>query len=710
MTKRGIKLSLIVFLIIFIFSFQSIKADDVGTSLTINYNNVPPALINTIPDQTWAKNTNLTNAFDLDDYFFDNETLTYSSTSPQNISIIINETTNKVSFYPDYGFEGTRDVVFTAFDASTDTDSNTVTLNVTEDTQPPTWSNPSKDISDSQIFQNTVVKFTTDWEDNVALSSYLFSIKQESGWVNQSPSSFSGTQNTSSYSIQISAPAGTTVEWIFHGFDTTGNMNFTETQSFTVATSPSTSDDSDTTEEEEDDDDSSSSGSITSPTLSPGAVADFTIDPDEEGIKVDIVQGSSGAIIIKITNTGNTDLFFEIEIGGLEEFEKLISESSFNLTGGDSKTVTIDFTADRRLTPDLYYGNIKVKSSTGTKDIPVVIAVKAIDVEFDLSVEVPEEYKEVSPGEVVKANITLTNLKQVDQRNITFYYAITNFEGDVIDSAFEEFTFAERSITLDKELSIPDQIERGEYIFFARAVSGKDIVIDSDTFEIGERFNVAAFVRSNIFFFAIVFASVVVALMMMKYQRNRQRLRLLNLYLMVTELNKLVKSGKHEEAVDIYVRIKSAYGEPVSQTALSNKEELKKEMEKLAKKLDVKILQKPQENSESEIKNPENNNNENKQQSDDKKSEEKPKEESETKPENKEEKPKEAPEEKIQEPKPKEKEQVVKSQESEAKSVPEKPIQKPVATKKPNVKKTKPVAKKPTDKKQVKKPVPKKQK
>jgi len=46
-----------------------------------------------------------------------------------------------------------------------------------------------------------------------------------------------------------------------------------------------------------------------------------------------------------------------------------------------------------------------------------------------------------------------------------------------------------------------------------------------------------------------------------------------------------MKQGKTDEAIGVYIRIKTAYGEPVSKTALEIKEVLKKEIEELSKRI-----------------------------------------------------------------------------------------------------------------------------
>jgi len=75
----------------------------------------PPLPIDIIPNQSWRFNTNNTDAFDLDDYFFDsmNLTINYSFSLVPNITVVV-DSSNLVSFYPDYGFMGTRNVTFYA--------------------------------------------------------------------------------------------------------------------------------------------------------------------------------------------------------------------------------------------------------------------------------------------------------------------------------------------------------------------------------------------------------------------------------------------------------------------------------------------------------------------------------------------------------------------------------------------------------------------
>jgi hypothetical protein len=127
--------------------------DNASTSMnwTVNVSNVnrPPALNGTIQNVTWVEDNNLTDNLTLSIYFYDldyrecggeEENISYSVTGNTNITIVINQTTSNVSFYPDRDFFGEENVIFTANDSYSTTNSNTVTLNVTPVNDPPVLS------------------------------------------------------------------------------------------------------------------------------------------------------------------------------------------------------------------------------------------------------------------------------------------------------------------------------------------------------------------------------------------------------------------------------------------------------------------------------------------------------------------------------------------------------------------------------------------
>ncbi|OGJ16573.1 hypothetical protein A3K73_05965 [Candidatus Pacearchaeota archaeon RBG_13_36_9] len=574
------------------------------TVTSVNISNGPPILIEIIPDQYWASGYNLTRAFDLDDYFIDpnGDNITYSYSSVENVTVVI-DSLNWVSFYPDPSFLGTRNLTFYASDSEFSTSSNLVFLFIGEDTEPPQWHSPGR--NKVVVYQSSYVNFTTSWTDNFQLGSYYFSIDQGGGWVNSSAVNFSGTSNVSKSSVQISGAPTSTVYWRFCAEDSSLNPNCTAIQNFTVAqrevppTQPPSSPQAPVGEEV-------SVSDYVSRLIREKTMENFTIEPDL--FKISLKQGATETRIIKITNIGTSNLSFKLSIFDVENLV-FLSEREFTILSGKSKEITVDFTATLATPPSQYFGLIRVDSSE-TKYVPVILDVNALNLDFSLDVVVPQEYKGVMPGETVWANLSLLNLKDIVEANMTLYTAIKDFYGNIYDSGEERFIF-NSSLFFRRNLTVPEFVGEGPYIFYARAYCEQGLALDSDTFEVGSRFMFLSSLRSSFVFVLIFFLCIIALVLMVVYSRSKEKERLLSLYLMLNELKNLIKEDKFDEAVDLYVRIKKFYGERVSRAAIQDREHLKEEIRQLSLKLkeEVKKTEKtePANIKKAETKKPEDN-------------------------------------------------------------------------------------------------------
>ncbi len=546
------------------------------TQTGLNIPNAPPYLIKDIPDQSWDTNQNLLNAFDLDDYFYDQEEtpLTYYTSSIFSINITIDPLTHEVSFFPNQDFSGERNVTFYASDSVYDSPSNMVRLYVGLDNSPPQWSSPSK--SKITIYQNDIVSFYTNWTDDRALSGYIFSINQGSGWENYTQVNFSGTQNISSYSVQIRAPSPNTVYWRFYAFDTSGNMNFTNVQSFSVSAQqippPSP-------REEEGSSESTTGGTApTSINLKKlKKTEDFELSDTE--FKISIKQGYSKTRVLKITNTGIQEISMHLSAEKISDFI-IFSEENFSILPGNSKEITIDFNCPERTIPGQYFGYIQVNSQNIEKSIPTVLDMQALNLDFDVSLNISKGYEIVKPGKIVKVNISIFNTKDIVERNATMYYAVKDYTGKLYNFSEENVDFFS-VLNMERGLQIPDISPEGKYLFYVRVSDDKNIAINSVSFEVGTRINLASFFKKGSLLLLIILASVFISIFMVKYQRDKKKERLLELYIMLNKLKQLIKQNKGEEALKLFIKIKGMYHEPVQKEIFDDKERLKKEIESL---------------------------------------------------------------------------------------------------------------------------------
>lgn len=586
--KRIMVIGILLFLLVA--CLRLVCPQDIVTEL--NVSNVPPALLQYIPNQSWPAGQNLTNAFDLDDYFYDanGDFLEYSHSIIENITIVL--ISGAVSFFPDSGFIGTRNITFYASDSSTNTSSNLVFLFVGTDEEPPQWSSPSK--NRATIYQSMHVNFTTLWTDNLALKSFYFSINQGGGWVSYPAVNFSGQSNISTYQAQISGAPGTTAYWKFCAYDTSLNINCTAVQNFSISQRaippspppPSTAP-------------PPSGFDAISRIFREEVAENFTVEPSS--FKISLKQGATETRIMRIANPGISNLSFNISVVDLESMVYL-GEETFVVLPGESRDITIDFFASLSTPPSQYFGFIKLESSE-VRHIPIVLDVNALEFKFSVNVEIPQDYKTVMPGEIVRANISILNLKDIFEKNMSLYIAIKDFYGNIYDSNEENFVF-NSSMFFERKLSVPKEAYGGQYIFYARALAGEGLALDSDTFEVGSRYRFLASLKSSFIFILIFILCLVALILMVVYSRSKEKERILSLYLMLNELKNLIKEEKFDQAIELYVRIKRVYGEPVSRVALEDREKLKEEIRALSLKLKerVNMLEEKRKNDNQEKK------------------------------------------------------------------------------------------------------------
>lgn len=588
MKERGFFVLGVLFIGV-IFSLGAVSADNVTTQLNIT--NSPPILILDIPNQSWPENQNLIAAFDLDSYFEDpnGDQITYYVFSPENISVTINSS-GVASFYPDADFVGVRYVVFYASDGYDNSTSNNVTLNVGVDSDPPKWSNPAKSLS--TIYQNHYVNFSAIWTDDLALKDYTFFISQSS--TNSSYVNFTGVQNTSLYEVQVSVAAGSVLSWYFCARDTNLNLNCTDVQNFTVSAQTTSSTSSTTSSGGGTGSGSGTGGSVSEIIRgifgardSTKKIMNYTIDP--EFFHLSMKQGNSDTRILRISNIGNVNLTFNLILEGLGGMV-LLSDKDFSLEFGETKAVTVDFVAQENTPVDEYTGKIFINSSAGEMIVPIVIDVNSREYEFEIDVNLSEKFKRVNPGDDVIGSIFIYNLKDLVFDNVTLYYAIKDLEGNIYDSGEESFLL-EQELFLNRTLNLPKDSPVGNYLFYARINHYDFAAIDSDLFVAGSLFDFGAFFRYTFFIILVIFLSALVIILFLRYRYQREKERLLSLYLMLSQMKELIADGKVDKAIDLYVRIKSIYGEPVSKTAMENKESLKQEITKLSSRLKDEVSQ-----------------------------------------------------------------------------------------------------------------------
>jgi hypothetical protein len=205
---------------------------------------------------------------------------------------------------------------------------------------------------------------------------------------------------------------------------------------------------------------------------------DFTVSKDL--IEVMLKQGETERESFNITSNINKDLFMEIE-HNLPETMLVISEEEFYLAGGETKTINVEILAREEEVPDAYVGRIIVRNGNVTRAINVIIIVKERKPLFDVMAEVVD--KTVLPPQDVEANITILNLGDLKNIDIQLYYALRDFDGNILTFKEESIAIGDR-LDITRALTIPDNYSCVDHVFYARASYNGITAASADLFTI----------------------------------------------------------------------------------------------------------------------------------------------------------------------------------------------------------------------------------
>jgi len=234
----------------------------------------------------------------------------------------------------------------------------------------------------------------------------------------------------------------------------------------------------------------SSGGSTTSQEI-------FTVD--KTLIKTLIKQGETSREIIEIKNNLDSTINFQIK-SSLNQF-MVISEESFSLAPKSSKSLFIDIFAKQNEIPNAYTGRMTVTGNGITQIINLIIDVKERNPFFDVAVDILT--KEVSAGGDAKAKFSISNLGDLNNMDISLYYAIKDFDGKVI-SFKEENIAINKELNLTRKLNIPKDTPVGDYVFYLKT-SYNNITASS-----AENFKVTEQVTPSLFLILLIFCTVLV--------------------------------------------------------------------------------------------------------------------------------------------------------------------------------------------------------
>jgi len=242
-----------------------------------------------------------------------------------------------------------------------------------------------------------------------------------------------------------------------------------------------------------------------SPSPSPGGGpsgtgAAFTLDP--ETLQAFLTQGEIVTETVTIKNIGGQAITVNITNGRLEDLVRL-SDDSVQLSPGESKSITIDLIAREDTIPDLYMGLITFQSGSTIQYLYIALEIETKNPLLDVAVNIPFQYQEVSPGEVLLAQFTLYNLGSTFG-DVFLTYTIRDDNGNTILNQTDSIAIQTQA-SFVKNFQIPTDAQLGHYLLYVRADYAGKIASASTGFQI-----VSVSTREKVYIIIIIISLVII--------------------------------------------------------------------------------------------------------------------------------------------------------------------------------------------------------
>lgn len=204
-----------------------------------------------------------------------------------------------------------------------------------------------------------------------------------------------------------------------------------------------------------------------------------------------------------IENNGDSSEYFTITVEGLDGI--LSVDSNVNVDGKSSKT--IEFRVSAPKDTGVYTGKILVSSGSLVKEILIIVNVKTEKSLFDVILTLPWTQKTINPGENIKPKIDLIEMGYQEYKDVTLYYEIKDFDGNIYYQESETIAVADKK-TFEREFYTAE-LESNDYVLAVELVYPDGVATASSHFQIKDPFELNA---KSMAYGSIVIAMLIVIL------------------------------------------------------------------------------------------------------------------------------------------------------------------------------------------------------
>jgi len=243
---------------------------------------------------------------------------------------------------------------------------------------------------------------------------------------------------------------------------------------------------------------------------------DFFVD--QAVVKVLLKQEESFKTSLKIKNTENTSQNFQLSLSPSLDGLIFLSENNFSLKKGEEKIIFLIFSSDENTLLGVHTGNLEIKGEGKTKEIPVIFSIKSKEVLFDVSLDIPLEYKEILSGEELVLQLTLFNLADIGKTDVSIEYIVKDFEGNTLVEESEVVT-VETQVSFSKTIKLPLDVELGDYLAIVQVRYGDSLGSSSDMFHVIGELEIGK-LEANKYFIIVLFVLIILVIFIIWLRYN----------------------------------------------------------------------------------------------------------------------------------------------------------------------------------------------
>jgi len=204
----------------------------------------------------------------------------------------------------------------------------------------------------------------------------------------------------------------------------------------------------------------------------------FTISPTL--ITAKVTKGQASQEKLTITNTGKTNLTISISVESLGKYV-FPEETSFTINSGEIKNVILNIYVSESENISFSQGKINVQNKDTIKSANIILDIRNKSALFDIKTTLLK--KILFQGQEASADVKVLNLGDLKNIDVSLEMSIIDENKTVYDIKKEMFAIND-SYEGEFFLTIPKDIDLGNYVFYSK-VSYQNVTAESyDTFEV----------------------------------------------------------------------------------------------------------------------------------------------------------------------------------------------------------------------------------